>query len=200
MYSNLDITIGFSTQNNLPSRLICWITRSPCSHSFIAFNDSALRMRIVMQAKAWGFELRPLKRWLRKNILVAEFKPKTQPLESALLSIAELLGTKFDFKSGVYVLIRSLLLRWTRSRFTLRAGSRPSRLICSEAVIRLLGKADYQTVRGLDPETTSPGELLRAVLAHHEEFEMTNGNTTYLSYDRKLTSLLEALSERRIDS
>lgn len=153
-----------------------------------------------MQAKAWGFELRPLKRWLKKNILVAEFKPKAQPLDGALLSIAELLGTKFDFKSGIYVLIRSLLLRWTQSRFSLRAGSRPSKLICSEAVIRLLGKADYQTVSGLDPETTSPGELLRAVLANHEEFEMTNRNTTYLSYDRQLTSLIKALSEKRTNS
>ncbi len=157
-------------------------------------------MRIIMQAKAWGFELRPLKRWLKKNILVAEFKPKAKPLDSALLSIAELLGTKFDFKSGICVLIRSFLLRWTKAAFSLRVGSSPSKLICSEAVIRLLGKADYQTVRGLDPETTSPGELLRAVMGNPEEFEMMNRNTAYLSYDRKVTSLLKALSEERTNS
>ncbi len=197
MFPDLNITIGFSTQNNLSSRLIRWITQSPCSHSFIAFDDSALRMRLIMQAKAWGFELRPLKRWLNKNLVVAEFKPMAQPLEGALLAIAELLGTKFDYRSGIVVLLVSLFVRWTKSRFSLKVNSSPSKLICSEAVIRLLKMADYKAVRDLNPEITSPGALLRVVMGNPDEFELSNRNTTYLSYDRKLRSLLQSLSEKR---
>jgi hypothetical protein len=154
-------------------------------------------MRLIMQAKAWGFELRPLKRWLNKNLVVAEFKPIAHPLENALLAIAELLGTKFDFRSGIVVLVVSFFVRWTKSRFSLKVNNSPSKLICSEAVIRLLKMADYRTVRDLDPETTSPGDLLRAVMGSPDEFELSNKNITYLYYDRKLKSLLKALSEKR---
>lgn len=197
MSSELNITIGFSTQNDICSRVIRWCTRSPCSHSFIAFDDTVLRMRLVMQAKAWGFELRPQRRWLLSNVVVAEFKPIGNSLDEALISIAQSLGLKFDYMSGTLLLLRSLLGRWSQSGFSLRVKNSPGKLICSEAVIRFLKIADYRTVRDLDPELTGPGDLLREVMRNPHEFRLKDGNRVYLSYDRELGAVLDAVAEKR---
>ncbi len=150
-----------------------------------------------MQAKAWGFELRPQRRWLLSNVVVAEFKPIGNSLDEALISIAQSLGLKFDYMSGTLLLLRSLLGRWSQSGFSLRVKNSPGKLICSEAVIRFLKIADYRTVRDLDPELTGPGDLLREVMRNPHEFRLKDGNRVYLSYDRELGAVLDAVAEKR---
>lgn len=180
------ITIGFSTTRQASSRFIRWITASACSHSFIAFDDSVLGQRMVMQAQSWGFELRPWNRWLRENILVAEFAPVAGPLDGALASLAERLGTKFNYRSAIFIGIKSLLSSWHKNRFTLNINRSPWKLTCSESVVRFLQYGSYQTTAFLDPETTSPGLLLREVMRNPDEFKPLNINARYLLFDRNI--------------
>ena len=181
-----NITIGFSTTRQVSSRFIRWITGSSCSHAFVAFYDSVLDQRMVMQAQSWGFELRPWNRWLRENILVAEFDPVAGPLDGALVSLAERLGTKFNFRSAIFIGIKSLLSSWYKNRFTLNINRSPWKLTCSESVVRFLQYGSYQTTAFLDPETTSPGLLLREVMRNPDEFKPLNIKARYLLFDRNI--------------
>jgi hypothetical protein len=182
----LNITVGFSTTRLLTSRLIRWATRSSCSHAFIAFDDRALRMRMVMQAASWGYELRPWKRWIRENLLVAEFTPQGQPLDETLRLIAGKLGSRFDYKSALLTGIKGKFDLWHKSRFSLNLNRSPWKLTCSEAVVRFLQLGKYRTASGLDPETTSPGELLERILGNENEFRAVYLCHYYLRFDRKL--------------
>jgi hypothetical protein len=191
------ITIGFSTTRLFISGLIRWATRSSCSHAFIAFYDRDLNMRMVMQAQSWGFELRPWNRWKRENILVAEFRPASNHLDQSLCNIAHRLGTKFNYRSAVLIGIRSLFSSWYKNRFTLNINQSPWKLTCSEAVIRFLHTARYKTVRGLDPETTSPGRLLREILQNKDEFKPVHLNKNYLIFDRVLGKTMKPRKSKK---
>jgi len=143
-------------------------------------------MRMVMQAESWGFELRPWDRWIRHNTLVAEFRPTGPSLEEALQIIARRLGTKFDYRSAVIIGLKSLVQSWSRNRYTLNLNQSPWKLTCSEAVVRFLKQGGYAAVKKSDPETTSPGSLLKAVLADTDEFEANYLKIRYLAFDRTL--------------
>lgn len=120
-------------------------------------------MRLVMQAESWGFEVRPWKRWIKENKIVAEFLPIGPPLDKSLKWIATYLGARYDFKAAALVGFWRLFGRWIKGKF-----SDPSRLMCSEGVIRFLQYGGYTSVRWLDPETTSPGLLLKILLSSGE--------------------------------
>jgi len=184
--NNCNITIGFSTTRLLSSRIIRWATRSSCSHAFIAFDDRSLNMRMVMQAESWGFELRPWDRWIRHNTLVAEFRPAGPSLEGALKVIARRLGTKFDYRSAFIIGLKSLVQSWSRNRYTLNLNHSPWKLTCSEAVVRFLKHGGYAAVKKSDPETMSPGELLKAVLTDRSQFKANYLKIRYLAFDRTL--------------
>ncbi len=183
---NCNITIGFSTTRLLSSRIIRWATGSSCSHAFIAFDDSSLKMRMVMQAESWGFELRPWDRWIRHNTLVAEFRPVGPPLEGALQQLSKWLGTKFDYRSAFIIGLKSLVLSWSRNRFTLNLNQSPWKLTCSEAVLRLLKLGAYPSMKRRDPETTSPGALLKILMESTGEFKADYLKIRYLQFDRML--------------
>ena len=184
MKTDYDIRIGFSTTNLFISKIIRWLTGSSCSHSYISFTDKALNMRMVMQAEVWGFELRPWKRWLKTNLLVAEFKPVAGSLHDALLITAQSLGTKFDYKSALLIGLKSLLSMWYKSKFSLNPNNSPIKMTCSEAVVRFLKEGGYKTVKDCDPELTSPAELLREVIQNLHEFEPVYIDQGYLKFDK----------------
>lgn len=184
--NNYNITIGFSTTRLLSSRIIRWATGSSCSHAFIAFDDSSLKMRMVMQAESWGFELRPWDRWIRHNTLVAEFRPIGPPLEGALQQLSRRLGTKFDYRSALIIGLKSLVQSWSRNRYTLNLNQSPWKLTCSEAVVRLLKLGGYPSMKRRDPETTSPGALLKIIMDSSGEFKAKYLKIRYLRFDRTL--------------
>jgi len=169
----IDITIGFSTTNKFMSRVIRFVTRAPCSHAWISFYDATLGMKMVMQAEWWGFELRPWKRWQKENTLVAEFGVYGGGYYSSLTDLAKWLGSRYDFKSALLVGVSSWFKYWFKSKFSIRPSRTPHKLMCAESVVRFLQSNDCSAVYDLDPETTSPGELLK-VLSSSKKF-LTRG-------------------------
>ena len=123
------------------------------SHALIAHDDAALGRRMVLQAEAHGFEHITWDQWMRKNILLAELIPTGKSLERALRWLSGYLGSAYDFKSAFLVWVRRIIGRMIRFRF-----DDPAKLMCAEAVIRMLREGSYGTVA--DPEMTSAYELL----------------------------------------
>lgn len=150
------ITIGFSTTNKLISRFIRWITKSTCSHAWISYYDSTLGLRLVLQAESWGYEARPLSRWSRQNILVAEYVPIGADLSDNLKWIASYLGSKYDYKAAILSGLWRWFGRWIKGKF-----KDPSKLMCSESVIRFLQRGEaYPCMMHFDPEVTHPKRIM----------------------------------------
>ena len=161
------ITIGFSTTNRWISKAIRWVTNSPCSHAWIAFDDAVLGTRVVLQAETWGYEIRPWARWLNENILVAEFIPVGPPLDDNLKWIAKYLGAPYDYKAAFL----SGLYRWW-GRFLKGRFNDPKKLMCAEGVVRFLQNGKYESVKDLDPEITNPKILLVRCFRYAAEFTL----------------------------
>lgn len=168
-----DITICFSTTKKLMSGVIRWATggkflvpASP-SHALISHYDVSLGRRMVLQAEAWGFEHRTWERFEKDNILIAQFAPIGPDLEESLQWISSYLGADYDFVAAFLVGLKKFTGRAIKGRF-----SDPRKLMCSEAVIRMLDHAGYASVRDLDPETTSPLELMRRLFTMVDEFRL----------------------------
>ena len=167
-----NIVIGFSTTSGFVSRAIRWLTRSKCSHAWILFNDRALGMHVVMQATWRGFELLPWKRWRRGNCIVAAYKPKINRIgtELALRLLAHELGRGYDYRSAFLVGLRGWWARWRKAKMTLRPSMTPHKLMCSEAVARMLKWAGFRLPTELNPELVSPGELMQWCEASSSSF------------------------------
>ena len=121
-----------------------------------------------MQAEAWGFEVRPWVRWRKQNILIAEFKPTAGDLD--IVTLGTFLGSRYDYTAAFLVGLVRLVGRTFKGRFR-----DPQKLMCSEAIVRVLQWANYKAADGLDPETTSPGSLLAHCFEwQHKEFELVH--------------------------
>jgi len=164
----LGITVGFSTTNKWISRIIRWITGGKMSHAWIAYDDFTLGLRMVMQAEAWAFEVRPWQRWIKENKWVAEFRMIGGRQHVALRKRARDLGAKYDWASGLCVGISAWFKRWIKSGFSFRPSRTPKRLMCSEAVVRFLKDAGCHSVSDLDEELTSPAELYDVVRSSND--------------------------------
>lgn len=168
-----NITICFSTTKKLMSGLIRWSTggkffvpTSP-SHALISHFDASLDRRMVLQAESWGFEHRTWRRFERENIIVAQFDPIGPDLTEGIQWLGGYLGADYDFWAAFLVGMKKFFGRAIKGRF-----SDPRKLMCSEAVIRMLDHAGYEAVRGLDPETTSPLELMQRLFTMVDEFRL----------------------------
>ena len=117
------------------------------------------------KAETWGYELRPWPRWKKENILIAEFIPTGPSLEQSLKWIATFLGARYDYKAAII----SGLWRWF-GRLLKGRFNDPTKLMCSEGVVRFLQHAEYATIADLDPEVTSPKRLLLRCFQRSNEF------------------------------
>lgn len=162
-----NVTVGFSTTNKWQSRLIRRVLDSPCSHAWVAYDSHDFGFRRVIQAEWYGFEDIPWEKWKSKNILVAEFFPTGHDPWPAVQWIARLLGSDYDYKSAA-------LLRFKRffSTFVKRPFSDPTKLMCSEAVCRVLSRSGYESFLLLDPEAVDPKKCLLTCLNDSDNFEV----------------------------
>jgi hypothetical protein len=129
--------------------------------------DASLGLQMVMQAEAWGFEVRPRKRWEQENILVAEFEPIGSSLDESLRWLATNLGSDYDYRSALYVGLK----RWF-GRLMKSVKSTPGKLMCSESLTRMLQYAEYDAVQDLNPEITGPKDLIYRCLKSTHEFKV----------------------------
>jgi hypothetical protein len=154
------VFVGFSTPRrwNPLSALIRAMTHSRTSHAWLLVEDPAFELRLVLEAHSSGFRLVSFTRFVKDNVVVALVEP-SHPVDPGLPSAGEWLGESFDVL-GLFGIFLTLVGRWFRQRPWRNPFPTPSALFCSEAVIRTLRAAGYPGSDALDPEGTTPAELL----------------------------------------
>ncbi len=154
------VFVGFSTPRlwNPLSALIRAMTHSRTSHAWLLVEDPAFKLRLVLEAHSSGFRLVSFARFVKENVVVALVEP-SHPVDPGLPAAGEWLGESFDV-IGLFGIFLTLLGRWFRQRPWRNPFPTPSALFCSEAVIRTLQAAGYPGSDALDPEGTTPAELL----------------------------------------
>lgn len=153
------VKVGFSTHgNNIVSRLIRWLTKSKASHAWLLVEDPFFGLEMVMEATETGFRLIPLANFKAEgNNIVALLEPSS-PLDEGVKQAGKWLGEHYDF-AGLFGASVVILGRWLRRKWRNPFGS-PKSMFCSEAVVRVMQASKFPGAEGLDPEATTPQDLL----------------------------------------
>ncbi len=149
------MTLIFSTSKSLISRLICWFTKSPASHVMIGLEIHGIPM--LLHCTAGGVQVTPRTKWFRDSELVAEYTFRPDILEGLRYAFMQL-GVKYDYVS-LLGFIPVLLFRWLRVKIKNPLASAKS-MVCSEFILHVDHAHKIPEWVGLDPETTSPQDLL----------------------------------------
>lgn len=149
--------VGFSTSKGPLSAVIRRVMRSPSSHAFLIYYDEDLGTDMVLEAVGEGFHLITLER-VKKTSTVVEVIDLKRSLNQGLAFLAGWLGTRYD-TAGLLGMGWVLAGRAIRRRWRNPFGSSKS-MFCSEAITRALKADGFPGVDGLDPEATSPADLM----------------------------------------
>lgn len=154
------VFVGFSTPRawNPLSALIRAMTRSRTSHAWLLVEDPTFDLRLVLEAHSSGFRLVSFARFVKENKVVALVEP-SHPLDPGLPAAGAWLGEAFDVL-GLFGIFLALLRRYVRQGPLRNPFPTPSALFCSESVVRTMREAGYPGAAALDPEGTTPAELL----------------------------------------
>lgn len=147
--------IGFSTSPGPLSWLIRRVTRSEVSHCFLVVPFAGIEM--VLEASENDYRLIPYDVFCRKNTVVCLAYTLT-PLDPALPMAARWLGSHYDF-AGLAGNALVAIGRWCRRRWRNPARSDDVQF-CSESVVRVLRAVNHPGTMDLDPDSTSPQDLL----------------------------------------
>jgi hypothetical protein len=148
--------VGFSTSNALVSRLIRYFTKAKVSHTFLVIRSPMLEEDLVIEAGWGGFQATTLRRFKKKNEIVALLKPIV-PLDKGLRDSLAWLGESYDF-GGLFGMAFVLLGRWLRRKYANPLHDSRA-LFCSEANTLVLQASGYPGADGLAPTETSPEDL-----------------------------------------
>lgn len=152
------IRIGFSRRDrNHLSRLIRHMTGSPVSHCWFLIDEPFFGVEMVIEASEFGYRIIPYAGYEKANTIVTLVEPRW-PIEDAVRASAAWLGSRYDF-AGLFGMGAVLVGRWLRRKLKNPFTSAHA-LFCSEAVVRTLQLAQYPGAGALDPENTSPADLL----------------------------------------
>lgn len=170
---DLAITICFTVGASWSSRLIKWFTWSKISHVCVVYHDPALGIRVALTAEGNGFVAIPWSRFLKKNSLMAEFKPIGISLEESLQWLAkEYLDTGYDYwAAGMTGIKNRFKLVWKWLGCWLKKRSNPQKVMCSESIVRMLQYAGYAAVSSLKPETTDAQKTMEVHFRNKDQFE-----------------------------
>lgn len=159
-----DVRIGFSTSRTLGgllSKLICWISGATVSHAWLVYFDGTFGLDMVLEAHITGFRAVPFITFAKSNNIKAVYRP-VRTLDEGLSEAAGMLGEAFDVP-GLFGMIWVELGRRFRHRWRNPMRSFKSQF-CSEAVVRVMNLSRSEEEQ-LDPETVSPGFLLKLLQA-----------------------------------
>lgn len=157
--SRPQVVIGFSTPTrfNVLSWAIRKITGSRASHAWLGVVDPLFRLEMVMEAHTTGMRLVPRALFATTNRVVAVARPQGD-FSAALAGAGKCLGEKYDL-GGLFGMAFVLVARWLRLKAR-NPFNDTNALFCSEAVVQVLKAARYPGSERLEPECTSPEDLL----------------------------------------
>lgn len=144
----------FTTSDSLISRLIQFITHSHTSHVGIHIDGR------VFSAELTGVVEQSLESFLAGRSVVQTWETHAEygPSVSAT-SLRAMVGVPYDYLGILGAIIPILSWLWFRRKLHNPFAS-PKAFVCSEFVVRKVRAFEF---RELDPETTSPKGILRAL-------------------------------------
>jgi len=156
------LSLVFTTSSHWLSRVIRWATDSEVSHVAIGteiFGEPVLiHSALDGETGRNGVQITPRERWLRDNVVVAEYD--VLPDVSANMgSLIHLLCERYD-KMGLVGYLVVIVAKYLGKK-VMNPFSHPTRYVCSRYALKLdpEARAIPEWV-GLDPEKTTPHDLL----------------------------------------
>lgn len=150
--------VTFTTADVWYAKLIRWFTRGRASHVLIGV--TLFGREVFMHANVGGIQVTPRERFLYKNQVVAEFETRQEIPSDLLRMAAGHLGESYDYV-GLFGFIWPMMLwRWLHLKVKNPLANARG-MVCSEFVARV--DTDGLVIpefRGLDPEDTTPEDLL----------------------------------------
>jgi hypothetical protein len=143
------------------SRAIRWFTDSPVSHAWVLYWDEDFDCDCVLEFTEGGCRIKTYESFKKANKIVKVWTPQCS-LNLGFVKMREWLEAGYDYL-GLFGMAWVALGRWLKRKWKNPwAGSKKA--FCSEGVARLLLYASYPGLEWLDPERTSPNDLLEFAL------------------------------------
>jgi len=163
------LTLLFTSSNHWWSRVIQFFSKSRCSHVMVGLD--LWGTPAVLEADVGGVQFLPRSRFFGKGdqMLVAEFAIRP---EVHLRAAIEELGDRYDYVGLLGYALVMIARRLGRKIKNPLAS--PKAMVCSEFALALNRDGTIPAWVGLDPEATSPGDLL-AICEHSASFERLPG-------------------------
>jgi hypothetical protein len=156
------IYVGFSTTNQLISRIIRWFTKATTSHCFFVFD--LFGKAWILQSDFFGVVVLPAEKFLKSNTLVA-MAPIPELGEQDLARAMEHLGGAYDF-GGLLGGIWPVIGRWFKKKWS-NPWENPKALFCSEFVVTSLQMSGFPGADKLVASETTPEDLKHFLTEHY---------------------------------
>jgi hypothetical protein len=154
------IYVGFSTSSAWYSRVIRAATGAKCSHVFLI--TDVLGVRLVLEEGTFGYSTRTLDNMIASGSNVVQILTPLVPLDLAVKHSFDWLGQRYDYV-GLLGMAWVMIMRAMRHRVSNPLAS-PHAAFCSEEVTNVLRFAKHPNVDQLDPPSTDPEDLRRALV------------------------------------
>lgn len=162
--SPLPYRIGFSTTTHLLSRVIRWFTDAAVSHAWVLYYDEDFDCDCVLEFTEGGCRITTYASFQKKNKIVKVWTPQCS-IRTGFTKMREWLDAGYDYL-GLFGMIWVQLGRWLHRKWK-NPWASSKKAFCSEGVARVLLYANYPGLEYLDPERTTPADLLE--FARREE-------------------------------
>lgn len=155
-----NIVLGFSTPKawNPVSWIVRKFTKSKASHAWVAYYDPMLGIDVVAEAHEFGFRIIRYDKFISKNNIVAIFRLGYEP-SAFMTKMSIWLGTMYDF-AGLFGMAINIIGRYFGFKAWKNPFHSPDAVFCSESIVRVLQRLDPDKYSILDPDNTSPQDLL----------------------------------------
>ena len=165
------ISLVFYRNNSILSKLIRLFTYSETSHVAICVERWGTKLLYQGTTRGVVFDTKESYELKTGNTEVAEYQIKV-PVEHGMKYLLSLLGSKYDFAGAAGVGIVKVFKKWFGKKIKNPFAS-PKSMICSELVVELNHYGEIMSFDPLDPERTSPGDLLEICRKDcYNEFEI----------------------------
>lgn len=151
------VTVGFSTQRGPVAALVRWLTRSKANHCWMSLDLKGLP--IIVEAAVGGVKIVDRARWSRSNKVVGEFVPLND-VDEGVYEMFSHVGKSYDYSAFFGFIPVIIASRWFKKKIKNPLAS-PQELICSEFLTLLRTGGGIPEWDHLDPETTTPEDLLK---------------------------------------
>lgn len=157
------IAIGFSVRpRNILSRMIRWVTKSTCSHTWLLIRENQLfGNEFVLEATEVGVRLIPYSIFKARGNKVVSLIDIDHDIQRGLREMSKAMGARYDF-TGLFGMLVVYLGRVFRKRWKNPVRGSDA-MFCSEFVLRVMQAANYGPVSGMDPDSVSPDDLMQVL-------------------------------------